>query len=85
MTLKMDLVKAANLLAEQSRLVILTGAGISVDSGLPDFRGPSGLWKNFDPREATIERFIKEPALYWRLVAPLGRKLERAKPNAAHK
>ncbi|MFX1254842.1 MAG: NAD-dependent deacetylase [Promethearchaeota archaeon] len=85
MVLKEQLTKATKLMPRQSRLVVLTGAGISVDSGLPDFRGPSGLWKKFDPRDATIERFLSNPALYWEMVSPLGKKLERAKPNAAHK
>ncbi|MFX0063729.1 MAG: NAD-dependent deacetylase [Candidatus Hermodarchaeota archaeon] len=85
MGLKDQLTKATDLMPRQARLVVLTGAGISVDSGLPDFRGPSGLWEKFDPRDITIERFINNPALYWERVSPLGKKLERAKPNAAHR
>jgi len=50
------------ILKRAKKVVAFTGAGISVESGIPDFRGPSGLWEKFDPMEyATIEAFHANP------------------------
>ena len=65
--------------------VVLTGAGISTESGIPDFRSPTGLWAEFDPREyATIEAFRADPEKVWRFYAPRISMLVDARPNAAH-
>jgi NAD-dependent protein deacetylase/lipoamidase len=65
--------------------VVLTGAGISTESGIPDFRSPSGLWAQFDPMEyATIEAFRSDPEKVWRFYAPRIAMLVEAEPNAAH-
>jgi NAD-dependent deacetylase len=56
----------ARLLAQAERLVVLTGAGISVESGIPTFRGPGGLWRTFRPEElATPQAFARDPQLVW--------------------
>ena len=58
-----ELAAAARALAQGSTIVALTGAGISIDSGIPDFRGPHGLWERYDPFEySTIDAFISQPA-----------------------
>jgi NAD-dependent deacetylase len=54
------------ILKRARKVVAFTGAGISVESGIPDFRGPSGLWEKFDPMEyATIEAFHANPKKVW--------------------
>jgi NAD-dependent deacetylase len=66
--------------------IALTGAGISVESGIPDFRSPGGLWTVFRPEEyATIEVFRANPAKAWRLYRALGQTLAGCTPNPAHR
>lgn len=63
----------------------LTGAGISVASGIPDFRSPGGLWSRFSPDEyATLEVFLDNPEKAWGLYRTLGKGLIGKKPNSAH-
>jgi NAD-dependent deacetylase len=65
--------------------VALTGAGISVESGIPDFRSPGGLWSKYDPREfGYIESFRANPGKVWRMLVELDEVLLRADPNPAH-
>lgn len=76
----------ARLLEESSFSVALTGAGISVPSGIPDFRSPgTGVWENVDPLEvATIEAFRADPARFWSFYRPRFETLGDKQPNAAH-
>lgn len=75
---------AARLLAGSRHAVAFTGAGISTESGIPDFRGPRGLWKQLDPMKvAHIETFRRDPRAFWEFAA--GRNLSGARPNAGHR
>jgi NAD-dependent deacetylase len=77
--------KLADLIRRSARVVALTGAGISVESGIPDFRSKGGLWERFDPWEyATIHAFEKNPAKVWVMLKEMDGLLARARPNPAH-
>ncbi|WP_051309399.1 SIR2 family NAD-dependent protein deacylase [Desulfogranum japonicum] len=78
--------RLANCLQQARYPVALTGAGISVASGIPDFRSVGGLWSMFPPQEyATLRVFQKSPKKAWCLYRALGKMLQGAKPNKAHK
>jgi NAD-dependent deacetylase len=75
----------AALVRERQPCVVLTGAGISTESGIPDFRSPSGLWAQYDPMEyATIGAFRRDPVKVWEFYALRFELLTAAEPNAGH-
>jgi len=80
-----EIAKLARLIAENQPCVALTGAGVSTESGIPDFRSPTGMWAEFDPLEyATMGAFRRDPAKVWRFYAPRFSMLTEAEPNPAH-
>lgn len=80
-----ELQRAAQLIASRRRVAVLTGAGISVESGVPDFRSQGGLWTRYDPQEyGTIYAFRREPAKVWCMLAEMEGVLDAADPNPAH-
>jgi NAD-dependent deacetylase len=75
----------AELMRSARPCVALTGAGVSTESGIPDFRSPTGIWAQYDPMEyATIEAFVNDPEKVWSFYAPRYRALTEAQPNDAH-
>jgi NAD-dependent deacetylase len=67
------------------RVFILTGAGISAESGIPTFRGKDGYWRNLDPTKlATPEAFASDPQLVWDWYCERRQRIRNARPNAAH-
>jgi NAD-dependent deacetylase len=79
--------EAAALLAEASRTVVFTGAGISAESGIPTYRGHGGAtWSKYDPsRYANIESFYSEPEYYWSFFREVRAKvLTECRPNPGH-
>jgi NAD-dependent deacetylase len=75
----------ARRIAAASRLTVLTGAGVSAASGVPTFRGPGGLWRNFRPEAlATPEAFDRDPRLVWEWYAWRRELVRKASPNRAH-
>ena len=81
-----DQARLAELIAGSERVVVLTGAGVSVPSGIPDFRSPgTGLWANVDPMKvATIDAFRRDPDRFWRFYGERFASLHDCRPNAAH-
>lgn len=78
--------KAQSLLAGAERIAVLTGAGISAESGIPTFRGPGGLWRNFRPEDlATPEAFAKDPLLVWEWYLWRRALIAQAQPNPGHR
>jgi NAD-dependent deacetylase len=79
-------VRLAELLRSADRVVALTGAGISVPSGIPDFRSPgTGLWTNVDPMEvAHISVFRRDPERFWHFYGDRFAMLRGKRPNGAH-
>ena len=70
---------------EIGRIVVLTGAGVSAESGLSTFRDAEGLWENHDPMEiATPEAFARDPDLVYRFYNARRNQLDSVEPNAAH-
>ena len=78
--------RLAELIRSAGSVVALTGAGISVPSGIPDFRSPgSGLWENFDPMEvAHISAWRRDPERFWSFYGQRFATLEGKRPNRAH-
>jgi NAD-dependent deacetylase len=75
----------ANRLRQSGHAVALTGAGISVESGIPDFRSEKGLWTRYDPMEfGTIQSFRAHPEKVWKMLLEMDGLLSNAQPNAAH-
>jgi NAD-dependent deacetylase len=86
----MSIEEAAEVLAQHSPILAFTGAGVSTESGVPDFRGPNGLWTTMDPADFTIDRYVSDPerrqrgwkmhaeGRLWGARAPL-------EPNRAHR
>jgi NAD-dependent deacetylase len=81
-----DLSQPRGWIAEAAGVAVLTGAGISAESGVPTFRGPDGLWKNYKPEElATPEAFARDAKLVWEWYNWRREAISKALPNPAHK
>jgi len=77
--------RLARLIVESQPCVVLTGAGISTESGIPDFRSPTGIWRAYEPMEyATIHAFRRDPVKVWEFYSKRLGVLQDAEPNPAH-
>ncbi len=85
MAIEEDIERARQLVKKAKKVTALTGAGISVDSGIPDFRSEGGVWERYDSQEyATYESFLKNPEKFWTMGQELAQVLLKAEPNEAH-
>ena len=72
-------------LVQAERIVFVTGAGISQESGIPTFRGKDGLWRRYDPMKlATIDAFYEDPKLVWEWYEERRQNILNASPNPGH-
>jgi NAD-dependent deacetylase len=79
--------QAARMIEASKRTVVFTGAGVSTESGIPDFRSPGGLWTRFDPDDFTIDKYLRSESArrrMWKILLEEGL-LTEAEPNAAHR
>ncbi len=75
----------ADKLKNAKKIVFVTGAGISQESGIPTFRGTDGLWRKYDPMQlATIDAFYDDPKLVWEWYEDRRKNILQAKPNPGH-
>ena len=77
----------ADMITAAERVVVFTGAGVSTESGIPDFRSPGGIWSRFDPEDFTIERFLASAETrrkQWEILLSGGLLMD-AEPNKAHR
>lgn len=81
----MSLEQARAWLQSATTVTVLTGAGISAESGIPTFRGPGGLWREFKPEDlATPDAFARDPKLVWEWYNWRRETIKQAQPNAGH-
>ena len=79
--------EVADLIVGSDRIIAFTGAGVSTESGIPDFRGPGGIWTKYDPDDFTIQKFLSDEAVrkkHWELLTDPEVKMTGAEPNPAH-
>ena len=83
-----DQIKAVvDLIKQSEKVLVFTGAGVSTESGIPDFRGADGIWTKYDPDDFTIQRFVSDKRvrkLHWSLLAGGDLSMFKADPNPAH-
>lgn len=79
--------KASALIGEAKKILVFTGAGLSTESGIPDFRSPGGVWHKYDPSDFYFDRFLadeKAREKYWQMSTEFYRTMKDAQPNRAH-
>src|SRR6266571_5980827 len=80
-----EIARLRELLGSASRIVVLSGAGVSAESGIPTFRGAGGLWRNYRIEEvASPHAWQRDPRLVWEFYAMRRRVASTAQPNPAH-
>jgi NAD-dependent deacetylase len=79
--------KVADWIAASKGVVVFAGAGLSTESGIPDFRSPGGVWDRYDPEDFYFQNFLASEASrekYWQMATEMYESMKDAEPNAAH-
>jgi NAD-dependent deacetylase len=84
--MELEIRRVAEKLRQARRVAVLTGAGVSAESGVPTFRGPQGLWRQYRPEDlATPQAFARDPKLVWEWYDWRRQKVAACEPNAGHR
>jgi len=86
-TLEQQIEEVADLVAKSDKIIVFTGAGVSTESGIPDFRSPGGIWTKYDPDDFTIQKFLSDSSVrkkHWQLMTDGDFKMTDAEPNPGH-
>ncbi len=81
------LLKGKKMIQNASKILVFTGAGLSTESGIPDFRSPGGIWEKYDPADFYFQKIVSDEISrekYWKMSSEFYRTMRNAKPNAAH-
>jgi NAD-dependent deacetylase len=81
------IIEGAELIHRAGKILVFTGAGLSTESGIPDFRSPGGIWDRYDPSDFYFQRFISDERArekYWRMSSEFYHVIRDAAPNRAH-
>jgi len=79
--------KGRELIERSERILVFSGAGLSTESGIPDFRSPGGVWTKYDPSDFYFHRILASEearATYWQMSSEMYRDMKDARPNPAH-
>jgi NAD-dependent deacetylase len=79
--------EVAKLVSSAEKVLVFTGAGVSTESGIPDFRGADGIWRKYDPEDFTIQKFLSDKRarkMQWQLLSSGDMSMTKAQPNPAH-
>ena len=86
-SLEQQIEMVAELISKSERIMVFTGAGVSTESGIPDFRSPDGIWSKYNPEDFTIQKFLSSKEVRktnWRLLTDGEFMITGAEPNPAH-
>jgi NAD-dependent deacetylase len=82
-----EIIKVSRWIIDSKNLVILTGAGLSTESGIPDFRSPGGVWDRYNPEDFDYQNFMARESArekYWQMATEMYQTIKPAQPNPAH-
>jgi len=85
--MKEQLEQISQWIISSRRIVIFVGAGLSTESGIPDFRSPGGVWDRYDPEDFYFQNFVSSEASrekYWQMATEMYEPMKKARPNLAH-
>jgi NAD-dependent deacetylase len=85
--MKEQIEQISQWIISSKRIVIFAGAGLSTESGIPDFRSPGGVWDRYDPEDFYFQNFVSSEASrekYWQMATEMYEPMKKAQPNLAH-